>query len=396
MERVGVEEAGAVVGRRGGDDVEQDPLDQVGVARVALREQKPPGQHDRADGGARLRIRAVRWKKEIFAERLVLVPGSDAAGDVGAPGDGVPPLPGNRGEQLGVAGLDRDVDGAGGQVDGADRVPAQRLGLAHRHVVLEVRPPELDVGERPAPAPLDEGSRLFEVAAVAGDPVQLGERRLDLGVPADRRDAAGPEDVADVVGGAHRRDGEVVAGAEGARRGHPGLDQVAVGVELVAPFQVAVAGLLAGPPEVGVQVPVRLLRGQHPGDDRPVALFHLRVAGAAVLPGHRLEELVDLGVGEFPPAAFLRWRREVAQPAGLLQPVFDVGEGPRPVGLLALLPETFAQGHLAQAERSQPAVAGRGGGAATLGPPVGGRGGQCFFNGHVFQPLSAPDMKPRT
>ena len=76
-------------------------------------------------------------------------------------------------------------------------------------------------------------------------PVQLDQRRLDLRVPADAR-RLGPNVVADVVGrAAGDRDQLVVAVR--ARAGDRGLDQVAVGVQLVAPLEVAVAGVRPGP-----------------------------------------------------------------------------------------------------------------------------------------------------
>ena len=69
-------------------------------------------------------------------------------------------------------------------------------------LVLEVRAAARDVGQRRPAAPVDEQPRLLEVALLAGHPVQLDERRLDLGMPAHALVAVRPERVADVVGGA--------------------------------------------------------------------------------------------------------------------------------------------------------------------------------------------------
>ena len=107
-------------------------------------------------------------------------------------------------EQLRVAGLDGDVDGAAGQIQGAHGVAAEGVRLADRHVVLEVRAAALDVGQRGPPAPLDEQPRLLEIALLAGRAVQLDQRHLDLRVPADALVAVGPERLAHVVGGAPR------------------------------------------------------------------------------------------------------------------------------------------------------------------------------------------------
>nr|BFE72794.1 hypothetical protein GCM10020092_060950 [Actinoplanes digitatis] len=206
-------------------------------------------------------------------------------------------------------------------------------------------------------------------------------------MPADARDAVRAEDVADVVGGAHRHVDELV-GAERPGPGHARLDEVAEGVELVAPLQVAVAGPLAGPAEVGVQVAVGLLRGGDPAHDRPVAGVELEVAGAAELPGHRLQQLVDLGVGELAAApgagqAAVAGGVEVAEPAGAFQPVLDVRQRGGAVDVLPALPEAGAQGDLPQAERAQQATARRGGCATTLSPAAGGDG-LNFVDRHLW------------
>ena len=67
------------------------------------------------------------------------------------------------------------------------------------------------------PAALDEQRGLVEVAVVAGDPGQLDQGRLDLGVPADRLDAVRAERRADVVGGAADGADEPSSGARTVR-----------------------------------------------------------------------------------------------------------------------------------------------------------------------------------
>ena len=129
---------------------------------------------------------------------------SHPAGEVRAAGDGRLPLRDDRREELVVAGLDGDVDGTRGQVQGAHGVTAEHRRLAHRHVVLEVRLTEADLAERAPAAPLDEQRGLVEVSLLARDAGHLHQAQLDLRVTADALDPTGTERRADVVGGAPR------------------------------------------------------------------------------------------------------------------------------------------------------------------------------------------------
>ena len=243
VQRVRVVERRAVVRRRRRHHVVEGALDQVGVARLPLGEQQAPGEHDRADAGARLGVRAVRRQHEVVAERLVHVVRPLPARDVRAASDGVLPLGGQRGEQLCVAGLDGDVDRAGGQVVGAHGVPAQDRRLPDRDVVLVVGAAVLDVAERPRAAARDEERGLVDVAGLPRRPAQLGQRGLDLGVPADRdpirRARTWPRR-------GPRRDGRRRRGRRPRRTGpQPGdrrLEEVPVAVQLVPPLEVAVRG----------------------------------------------------------------------------------------------------------------------------------------------------------
>ncbi len=126
------------------------------MALVAGGQQQSPAQHDRGDAGARLGVRPVGRQLEVVAECLVLVVCAHAAGQVCPAGHGVLPLPADRLQQLVVAEVDGDIDRSGGEVQRAYGVPAERVGLADRHVVLEVRRAELDLSQRSVAASFDE------------------------------------------------------------------------------------------------------------------------------------------------------------------------------------------------------------------------------------------------
>jgi hypothetical protein len=142
--------------------------------------------------------------------------------------------------------------------------------------------------------------------------------------------------------------------------------------------------------ERGVEVAVGLLR---PLDDLRQLGDRLRgerVAGAGDLPGHALDELVDVGVGELAAAAVaahpaLDGGGEVVDPADPALPAEVVLERGRSVHGLAAAPETPGDAHLTQSERAQPAGARHHGarhhGARHHGPAAGvvavsGIGGQ--------------------
>ena len=83
-------------------------------------------------------------------------------------------------------------------------------------------------------APVDEAGREVEVAPLAGRPVQLDERHLDLGMTVDAHPAARPEGPLDGVGRTLGDEEEPVV-AERTVPGDGGLDEVAEAVELVPP-----------------------------------------------------------------------------------------------------------------------------------------------------------------
>lgn len=267
--------------------------------------------------------------------------GAHAAGQVGASGDRGLPLPYDGREEFLVPRLHGDVHGTGGEVEGADGVAAQDGGLPDGQVVLVVGAAELAVGEPASASAVDEECRLVEVALFAGRSGQFDEGGLDLGVSAYAVDAAAAEGGAHVIGGP-LGDLRELALATGADLSHARLDQVAVAVQLVAPFEVAVAGLPAGAAEGGVEVAVGFLGGGDRLGDR---------VGAGACPGHRFEQLVDVGVGELPSPPLLHGRAEVAGPADAFHPVAAVVEGGGGVDLPAPGPEAAGDPDLVEAER---------------------------------------------
>jgi hypothetical protein len=277
------------------------------------------------------------------------------------------PLPDDRLQQLVVAGLDRDVDRAARQVQRAHRVPAERARLPQRQLVLVVRAAALAVGERRAPAPLDEPAGLLEVALLAGDAVELDERHLDLRMPAHALVAAVPERLAHVVGGAPRDLGQPVLPA-GPQPRDRGLDEVAVAVELVPPLEVAVAMLAPAVAEARVQVPVLLLRARRLLGDLADHRVEPGVAAAAGLPRHRLDELVDVGVREFAAALAVRVA-EVLDPAEPPLPAEAVRNDRFRVQPLALAPEAALELDFVDPQRLQRAAAGRHHELSHGGPP---------------------------
>jgi hypothetical protein len=239
-------------------------------------------------------------------------------------------------------------------------VSTKDLRGADRLVVLEVLPAEVRFRQCAVATPVDEQDGLVEVALLAGGPGQLDERHLDLRVPADAGPSGRAERVADVVGGA-AGDGEQVAVGAGPGVRDRGLQQVAGAVELVAVGEVAVARLLAGAAERGVEVAVGCLGRRDEVDQLDQVGVAVLVAGAARVPGHGLHELVDLGVGELPAAPdphATGGLREVAGPAELVHPRAAVVDRRVAVDLLARAPEAADQVDLAETEGTQRALGG--------------------------------------
>ena len=222
VERVRVEEARAVEADAREHGVVERPLERVGEPRFPGGEQQAPGQHHARDRRAGLGIGAVRWQLEGLAEGLVPVARAEGAGQVGPRRPHVVPAPDDRSEQLRVAGLDGDVD------DAASRGrAAARRGRSSSAPRARARGPASSAAADPSgteeamAAPLDQQRRESQVALLAGGPVELDERHLDLGVPVDRRTASSPSaplDVAERALGDRRAGGRPRASAATRRR----------------------------------------------------------------------------------------------------------------------------------------------------------------------------------
>src|SRR5690606_10234180 len=277
--------------------------------------------------------------------------------DVGPASERAVPLAANGLEELGVGGLDRDVDGSGAQIARTHRVPAEHLGLAHRDIVLEVRLTPLDLLEGAEPVPLDEDPGLLEVTRLVQGSPQLRERNLDLGVAADPLAPVRTELRAHVVGRAHGHLDELVAHAR-TRPAAPRPVGMPHAVQPVAPLWVGVPGRLTLVAKGRRHVAVRVLRLDDARRHLADASVDRLVTRAGVLPRERLEVLVDLRVGKLPTLPPLdrapgRDEVEVAEPPGLLEPVPDVSEGRRTVELLAAGPGPAGDGDLVEPERDE-------------------------------------------
>jgi hypothetical protein len=333
-----------------------------------------------------------------------------ATREVGAPSHGRVPLPGEHGEQIGIAGLIGHVGGSGGEVVGADGVATQHLGLAHRQVVLEIGATELDLRQCPATATLDEDPGLLHVTVLAGQTSQLDESGLDLGMAADGVATIGPELGTDQICSANG-DGQqaAVRGCLDLRRGtppcHRSLEQMPQAVQLVAPREVRPALTLARSTEPRVQVSIGFLGGSDPGHGLREILLQGGIGPTPEFPGHGLEILVDLGIGEL-AAAPARGQGagcgevEVADPALAFEPVLDMPQDVGAIGFLQCAPESTLEGELVDPERGEGGTRG-GNGCDRSGDGCGGvvlmEHGRPL-NGHPEngQPLNAPDMKPLT
>ena len=250
---------------------------------------------DAGDRRTRLGVRAVGRQLVPVTERLLGVPRADSAGQVCLGGHHVVPPADRRLQQRVVAGLEVDIDDARLEVERPHGVTHVSVRVAYGQVVLEVSA---------APAPdfslatfVDELPGQFEVAAFAGEPVELDECGLDLGVSVDAGVAVAQEHLDEVVGEAPGdREEPFVAAYPGA--GNRRLDQVAGAVHLVAVLQLGVALGRLDHLVVGVEVAVVALRGEEEFGRLGDEVEQVVVADPPGLPGHRLELLVEVGVGE--------------------------------------------------------------------------------------------------
>jgi hypothetical protein len=233
-------------------------------------------------------------------------------------------------------------------------VSAEHVGVAHRHVVLEVLVPlEQGCAQRAVAPPFDEQSGEFEVAALAGRAGELGEGDLDLGMPAHRRSAGGTELGVQMVGEPARDRRQLVVMAR-AKPGDGGLEEVAVTVQLVPPFEVAVSRTLSRMPEARVEVSVVVLCSGDPGHDSLITHLHGGIRSSSEFPGHGLEELVHLGVDELDTrvrtGSGAGQAIEVRDPADAFHPIEAVVDDDRRVQFLHPTPQAARDRHLAESE----------------------------------------------
>src|SRR5690625_2230290 len=127
------------------------------------------------------------------------------------------------------------------------------------------------------------------------------------------------------------------------------LTQAAGAVQLVVVGEVRPAASL---PQLlvvdGVEIAALVLSGGDPSGDAALQLQQLRVAGAADLVGGRLEPLVQVGVGEDQRGDLAVLGAggdvQVAQHAGVLEPLVAAVDGAGAVGLEPLAPEAAGDG----------------------------------------------------
>ncbi len=227
--------------------------------------------------------------------------------------------------------------GVGLSASGASR-SAERLAAItlnrHRSEVLLT---ELDLAQQPPAAQVQEALREVDVARLVQGAAQLHQRGLHLGVTAHGVPPALAEDLAQVVGDLHCGGRELV-GPGGAQARHGCLEHVPGAVQLVPPLEVRVARLLPLLSEPGVEVPVGLLGRDDRSGQLAGAAVHVQIAGAADIPGHRLHQLVHVGIGELPSLAHGRdgavhSGAGVFHPAELLHPGLGVRDGGAGVAL---------------------------------------------------------------
>ena len=194
VEGVGVEVVLAVAGEAAEGVVEERLLQHVGVAAVEVEVEHALGPEDQRDGGAGLGVGGGVGEVVGLGEALVGGGGAEAGGDVDLRGHDVLPEGLAGAFQAVVAELGGEVGHGGVHVHGADGVADDAVLLADRAVglvVLVALGPEvlrvLAAGAglgveivRLAAALVDEVGGEVEVAAVAGEAVELDEGELDL------------------------------------------------------------------------------------------------------------------------------------------------------------------------------------------------------------------------
>ena len=279
LQRVDVEEALAVQLHAREHGVVEGELHHVGILALHLVFQHPAAEKQEADGGAGLRIGGVGRQIVGDGERFPLHGGADAAGDIHLFLHDVFPQAAAGGKQGLIARLRGEVCHRRIQIDGAH-------GVAHRLRLLPdgfgalavVVVPRVAVPNRPAAlfcflfveggidaALVDKALGKAQKPFVARQAVQLEQGELDLGMAGAAGRALRDEAAVNAFGVFDRRI-QQFALARGFKIGARRLDHVPGAVQLVRFQQVGPALVFIFDGEVGIEVPVCILRGGDEGD----------------------------------------------------------------------------------------------------------------------------------
>ncbi len=196
-----------------------------------------------------------------------------------------------------------------------------------------------------------------QVGRVTGEPVQLGQGHLDQRVPAHAVALARPEGLPQLAHGpAGDADQPVVV--PGPDLGDGGLGQRPDVEDLVVVGQVAEAGRgVPGDLLERVEVAVGVLGVPDQAGDLPLPGGQLRVGAAGLLPGQRLQPLVDLAVLEHRSAVAAplpgAGRLEVLEAARRFQLLGAHRDRGLPVDPLPLRPQSAGDRRVPQRQRPQ-------------------------------------------
>ena len=310
-QRIGVAEPGAVGAHPGQPAVVDHLLQHVAVAGVAGEGRHPPRPHALADVGAGLGVgggvgqlvrQPERLVHRVAPDRGAEVVRAHRAGQVELVGHHVGPDALQRLAQGRLAGLGVHIGSARPQIRRGNRVSHGGGLLPQRHAILILVAVHARIGRRTAVG--HEHSRQFQIAAVAGHPVQVHQtddlRRIEpeIGQRTRRRQ----EHPAQVVG---QLDRDLQQGALASRLAvHGGGGEAVPDVVQLMIMHVlpTLLGRIQG--DLSVQVAVRLLGGGDPADHLVHLQVQLWIAGCAVHVRHRLQPLVAVAVA--PVGALVR------------------------------------------------------------------------------------------
>ncbi len=371
----------AVAAEPGQRAVVERRFEDVAVFAVEIEVQHALRPEDQRHRGAGLGVGRLVGQVVVEGEAFIVRRGTEPGRHVHLGGHDVGPQRLQRPLERRVASLEREVGHAGIKVHGAHGVADDLVLLAHRAVRLAVFVVRIDVAlleqaaafalglldveimRRVLAALIDEVGGEVEVLLVAGEPVELHQRQLDLGVPAIALALTGvrPEGAADELD-VTLHDVEPAPAAGGLEIGDRAFEHVAGVVELVVVAQVgpAVLGLAVEIPAVEVAVGglgrLEIVDdGLDAGFDRGVAAMRQRVA-------RRLDPFADVGIPEHlhgktvgvARKAQRRWRLRQLQGteiAVLGQLLVLARDGRAQHGLEALLPEVAFEPDIDEAQR---------------------------------------------